>query len=143
MKISFLFCRKYIFIFWVINFFNNSVFGEEIKCLNYPYPEGIYMKSNPSNKKQLIYTKSVSIKSQNIKKIEYIKKKNNLYAIASLNKQIKINFPNLKEEEIGIYNLNSCFNSDGIYKVSFAMREVKLKKLNIFQKVKKILKMSF
>ena len=101
------------------------------------------MKSNPSNKKQLIYTKSVSIKSQNIKKIEYIKKKNNLYAIASLNKQIKINFPNLKEEEIGIYNINSCFNSDGNYKVSFAMREVKLKKLNIFQKVKKILKMSF
>ena len=132
----FLFCGKYFFIFLMINFLNTSVFSEERDCLNYPYPEGIYLKIKSNNRKQLIYTKSVFIKSQNIRKIEFIKKKNNLYAITSLNKYIKLHFQNLEEEEIGIYNLYSCFDSEGIYKVSYAHRDVSLKTLNIFQKVK-------
>ena len=57
----------------MINFLNTSVFSEERDCLNYPYPEGIYLKIKSKNRKQLIYTKSVSIKSQNIRKIEFIK----------------------------------------------------------------------
>ena len=137
---KFLFYKKYILIFLMINSFNNYVFGEEKNCLNYPYPEGIYLKSKLSNKKQLIYTKSTVIKSQNSKKIEYIKKKNNLYAITSLNKYIKLNFPNIKEEEIGIYNLYSCFDGEGNYKISYAQRDVSLKNLNIFQKVKYFIK---
>jgi len=133
---KFLFFRKYIFTFLVINFLTIYVLGDERNCLNYPFPEGIYYKIKKGNKKQLIYTKSVAIKSQNIRKIQFVKKKINLYAITSLNKHIKLHFPNLEEKEIGIYNLYSCFDSEGIYKVSYAQRDVSLKTLNIFQKVK-------
>ena len=133
----FLSCRKYLLVCLIINFPNISVFGEEKNCLNYPYPNGIYVKGNFSDKKQLIYTQSVSIKSENIRKIEFYKKKNNIYAITSLNKHIKIHFPNIEAEEIGIYKLYSCFDREGNYKISFAQREVTLKSLNIFQKVKR------
>ena len=139
----YLFFAKYIFIFFIINLFNNSVFGEQSNCLDYPYPEGIYIKRNSFNKKQLIYTKSVAIKSQNIKKIEFVKKKNNLYAITSLNKYIKVHFPNIKEEKIGIYNLYSCFDKEGTYKISYAHRNISLNSLNIFQKVKNYIDKKF
>ena len=123
----------------ITNFINASVFGEESNCLNYPYPEGIYIKNKLWNKKQLIYTRTIAIKSKNIKKIEFVKKKNNLYAITSLDKHIKIQFPNIDEEEIGMYNIYSCFDSEGIYKVSYAQRNVGLKNFNIIQKVKKFI----
>ena len=135
--IRFLFFSKYIFVFFIINFFNNSVLSEQSSCLNYPYPDGIFINRKSINKKQLIYTKSVAIKSQNIRKIEFEKKKNNLYAITSLNKHIKLYFPNLDEEKIGIYNLYSCFDVKGNYKISYAQRDVSLNTLNIFQKIKK------
>ena len=140
---KFLFSRKCIFILFMINFFNTSVIGEDKNCLNYPYPEGIYFKRKSINKKQLIYTRSIAIKSQNIKKIEFAKKKNKLLASSSLYEYIKLNFPNIKDEEIGMYNLYSCFDSDGTYKISYAQRDVSLKKLNIFQKVKKLIESNF
>ena len=121
------------------NFINVAVFGEQSNCLDYPYPEGIYIRNKLWNKKQLVYTRSVAIKSKNIKKIEFVKKKNNLYAITSLDKHIKMQFPNIDEEEIGIYNIYSCFDSEGIYKVSYAQRNVGLKNFNIIKKVKKFI----
>ena len=121
------------------NFINVSVFGEQSNCLDYPYPEGIYIRNKLWNKKQLVYTRSVTIKSKNIKKIEFVKKKNNLYAITSLDKHIKMQFPNIDEEEIGMYTIYSCFDSEGIYKVSYAQRNVGLKNFNIIQKVKKFI----
>ena len=133
--------RKCIFILLMINLFNTSVFSEESNCLNYPYPEGIYIKRKFINKKQLIYTKSALIKSQNIKKIEFAKKKNNLYAKSLLDKHIKLHFPNL--EKIGIYNLYSCFDSDGNYKISLAQRDVSLRTLNIFQKVRQFIEKKY
>ncbi len=141
--IRFLFCRKYIFVIFIINFFNNSVLSEQSSCLNYPYPEGIFINRKSINKKQLIYTKSVAIKSQNIRKIEFEKKKNNLYAITSLNKYIELYFPNLEEEKIGIYNLYSCFDVKGNYKISYAQRDVSLRDLNIFQKIKNFIDKKF
>ena len=141
--IKFLFYRKYIFVFFIINLFNNSVLSEQSSCLNYPYPEGIFINRKSINKKQLIYTKSVAIKSKNIRKIEFEKKKNNLYAISSLNKHIKLYFPNLDEEKIGIYNLYSCFDINGNYKISYAQRDVSLKTLNIFQKIKNFIDKKF
>ena len=141
--IRFLFCRKYIFVFFIINLFNNSVLSEQSSCLNYPYPEGIFINRKSINKKQLIYTKSVAIKSQNIRKIEFEKKKNNLYAITSLNKYIELYFPNLEEEKIGIYNLYSCFDVNGNYKISYAQRDVSLRNLNIFQKIKNFIDKKF
>jgi len=134
--IRFIFFRKYLFVFFIINFSNNSVLSEQSSCLNYPYPDGIFINRKSINKKQLIYTKSVAIKSKNIRKIEFEKKKNNLYAITSLNKHIKLYFPNLDEEKIGIYNLYSCFDVKGNYKISYAQRDLSLKTLNIFQKIK-------
>ena len=139
----FTFRRKYIFILLMMNFFNASVLSDQSNCLNYPYPEGIYIKNKSNNKKQLIYTKSVSIKNKDIRKIEFVKKKNNLYAITSLSKYIEMYFPNLKEEEIGIYNIYSCFDSNGIYKISYAHRDISLKNLTIFQKVKKFIDKKF
>ena len=121
------------------NFFNVSAFGEQSNCLDYPYPEGIHIRNKLWNKKQLVYTRSVTIKSKNIKKIEFVKKKNNLYAINSLDKHIKMQFPNIDQEEIGMYNIYSCFDSEGIYKVSYAQRNVGLKNFNIIQKVKKFI----
>ena len=121
------------------NFINVSVFGEQSNCLDYPYPEGIHIRNKLWNKKQLVYTRSVAIKSKNIKKIEFDKKKNNLFAITSLDKHIKMQFPNIDEEEIGMYNIYSCFDSKGIYKVSYAQRNVGLKNFNIIQKVKKFI----
>ena len=121
------------------NFINVSVFGEQSNCLDYPYPEGIYIRNKLWNKKQLVYTRSIAIKSKNIKKIEFDKKKNNLFAITSLDKHIKMQFPNIDEEEIGMYNIYSCFDSKGIYKVSYAQRNVGLKNFNIIQKVKKFI----
>ena len=141
--IRFLFCRKYIFIFFIINFFNNYALSEQSSCLNYPYPEGLFINRKSINKKQLIYTKSVAIKSQNIRKIEFEKKKNNLYAITSLNKYIELYFPNLEEEKIGIYNLYSCFDVKGNYKISYAQRDVSLRNLNIFQKIKNFIDKKF
>ena len=126
--------RKYIFILLMMNLINTSVFSEESSCLNYPYPDGIHIKRKFINKKQLIYTKSAVIKSQNINKIEFAKKKNNIYAKSFLSKHIKLHFPN--QEKVGIYNLYSCFDSNGNYKISYAQRDVSLKTLNIFQKVR-------
>ncbi len=127
----------------MINFFYLPVFGEENNCKNYPYPEGIYIKRKSKDKKQLIYTKSITIKSQNIRKIEFLKKKNNLYAITSLNKHIKLLSPGIKEEEIGIYNLYSCFDSKGTYKISYANRDASLKTLSIFKKIKNFIEKKF
>ena len=121
------------------NFINVSVFGEQSNCLDYPYPEGLHIRNKLWNKKQLVYTRSVTIKSKNIKKIEFVKKKNNLYAITFLDKHIKMQFPNIDEEEIGMYNIYSCFDSEGMYKVSYAQRNVGLKNFNIIQKVKKFI----
>ena len=135
----FLVFRNYIFIILMTNFINVSVFGEQSNCLDYPYPEGIHIRNKLWNKKQLVYTRSVTIKSKNIKKIEFVKKKNNLYAIRFLDKHIKMQFPNIDEEEIGMYNIYSCFDSKGIYKVSYAQRNVGLKNFNIIQKVKKFI----
>lgn len=137
------FCRKYIFVFLITNFFNNSALSEQSSCLNYPYPEGIFINRKSINKKQLIYTKSVVIKSQNIRKIEFEKKKNNLYAISSLNKHIKLYFPDLDKDNIGIYNLYSCFDVKGNYKISYAQRDFSLKTLNIFQKIKNFVDKKF
>ena len=139
----FLFSGKYIFILLMINVFNTSVFGEEKNCLNYPYPEGIYFNRKSISKNQLIYTRSIAIKSQNIRKIEFAKKKNKILASSSLYEHIKRHFPNIEDEEIGIYNLYSCFDSDGTYKISFAQRDVSLKKLNIFQKVRNFIEANF
>ena len=141
--IRFSFCRKYIFVFFITTFFNNSALSEQSSCLNYPYPEGIFINRKSINKKQLIYTKSVVIKSQNIRKIEFEKKKNNLYAISSLNKHIKLYFPDLDEDNIGIYNLYSCFDVKGNYKISYAQRDFSLKTLNIFQKIKNFVDKNF
>ena len=141
--IRFLFCRKYIFVFFIINLFNNSVLSEQSSCLNYPYPEGIFINRKSINKKQLIYTKSLAIKSKNIRKIEFEKKKNNLYAITSLNKYIELYFPNLEEEKIGIYNLYPPFDVKGNYKISYAQRDVSLRNLNIFQKIKNFIDKKF
>jgi hypothetical protein len=141
--IRFLFCRKYIFVIFIINFFNNSVLSEQSSCLNYPYPEGIFINRKSINKKQLIYTKSVAIKSQNIRKIEFAKKKNKILASSSLYEHIKRHYPNIEDEEIGMYNLYSCFDSDGTYKISYAQRDVSLKKLNIFQKVRNFIESNF
>ena len=121
------------------NFINVSVFGEQSNCLDYPYPEGLHIRNKLWNKKQLVYTRSIAIKSKNIKKIEFVKKKNNLYAITFLDKHIKMQFPNIDEEEIGMYNIYSCFDSEGMYKVSYAQRNVGLKNFNIIQKVKKFI----
>ena len=139
----FLFSGKSIFILLMINVFNTSVFGEEKNCLNYPYPEGIYFNRKSISKNQLIYTRSIAIKSQNIKKIEFAKKKNKIIASSSLYEHIKRHFPNIEDEEIGMYNLYSCFDSDGTYKISYAQRDVSLKKLNIFQKVRNFIESNF
>ena len=88
-------------------------------------------------KKQFIYTKSVSIKSKNIRIIEFIKRQNNLYAIASLNNHIKANSTNKNEEKIGVYRIYSCFDSDdGSYKISYAQRVNRLKILILFKKLR-------
>ena len=95
-------------------------------------------------KNQFIYTKSVSIKSKNIRNIEFKKKVNNLYAIASLDNHIKLNYPNKKEEKIGVYRIYSCFDSDdGTYKISYAQRVNRLKNFIIIQKVKNFFKNKF
>ena len=80
-----------IFYFSRLSIYIILLFWGRKNCLNYPYPNGIYFKNKFSDKKQLIYTQSVSIKTENIRKIEFIKKKNNLYAITSLSKHIKLN----------------------------------------------------
>ena len=133
---SFLFFRKYILVVMVINLFGTSVFSEERNCLFYPYPEGIFFKKKFMRKKQLIYTQSVSIKSKNIEMIEFIKEKTDLHASSSLYKNIKLNLPNSKDNDIGIYKIYSCFNNKGTYKISYGQRVVKLKGLDILQKTK-------
>ncbi len=132
---KFLFCRKYLLVLLITNSFDNSILGEEKSCLNYPYPEGIHIKNNFKKKKQFIFTKSVSIRSKNTRKIEFIKKKNHLFAIESLYKHIKRNSYN-NEQKIGIYRIHSCFDNEGTYKISYAQRVDALEILNIFQKVK-------
>jgi len=135
-----LFSRNYFLVILIINSFNTSVFGKERNCLNYPYPDGIYLKKNLNKQKQFIYTQSVLIESKNIRKIEFNKKKNNLYAISYLHKHIELNSPNLALEGIGIYQIYSCFDSVGTYKISYAQRVDSLKRLNILQKVKSMFK---
>ena len=136
------FFKKYLLVLLIINTFNNSIFGEEKNCLNYPYPDGMYLRINFNKKKQFIYTQSVSIKSKNSRKIEFIKKKNHLYAIASLHEHIKLNSSDNKQK-IGIYRIYSCFDNKGNYKISYAQRVDGLNSLNVFQKVKIFIKNKF
>ena len=129
--------KKIFFCFFIINLFNTSVFGKERNCLNYPYPNGIYYKIKPNNQKQFIYTQSAFIKSKNNRKIVFNKRKNDLYAMAFLHKYIKLNSPNYNEEEIGVYRIYSCFNTNGTYKISYAQRVENLERLNTLKKVKR------
>ena len=138
-----IYSRKYFLVILIIHVFNTSVLGKERNCLNYPYPDGIYLKKNLNKQKQFIYTQSVLIESKNIRKIEFIKKKTNLYAISSLHKHIKLNSSKSDEEGIGIYKIYSCFDSLGTYKISYAERFDTLKRLNILQKVKSMFKNKF
>ena len=131
-----LFIRKYFLFFLIINSFNNSALGEERSCINYPYPDGIYVKDNLKKKKQFIYTQSTIIKNKNLRKIEFIKKKNHLYAIESLHKHINLKSFGNSEKRIGIYRIYSCFDNEGTYKISYAQRVDGLESLKIFQKLK-------
>ena len=141
---KFLLYRKYYLFFLITITLNSYVLGKERNCSTYPYPEGMHIKSNFMKKKQFIYTKSVSIKSKNIRIIEFIKRQNNLYAIASLNNHIKANSPNKNEEKIGVYRIYSCFDSDdGSYKISYAQRVNRLKNFNIIQEIKNFFKNKF
>ena len=137
---SFLFFRKYILVVMVINLFGTSVFSEERDCLFYPYPEGIFLKKKFMRQKQLIYTQSVSIKTKNIEMIEFIKEKTDLHASSSLYRHIKLNSPNLKYNDIGIYKIYSCFNNKGTYTISFGQRVGRLNGLDILQKSKNFIK---
>ena len=134
---KFLFCKKYFFVFLIINSLNISVFGKERNCLNYPYPDGIYYKNKSNNQKQFIFTQSAFIKSKNNRKIVFNKRKYDLYAMASLHKHIKLNSPNYNEQKIGVYRIYSCFNTNGTYKISYAQRVENLNSLNSLQKVKR------
>ena len=133
---SFLFFRNYNLVVLVINLFGTSVFSEERNCLFYPYPEGIFLKKKFMRQKQLIYTQSVSIKSKNIEIIEFIKEKTDLHASSSLYRHIKLNLPNSKDNDIGLYKIYSCFDNKGTYKISFGQRVGRLKGLDILQKSK-------
>ena len=124
----------------VINLFGTSVFSEEKNCLFYPYPEGIYLKKKFMRQKQLIYTQSVSIKSKNIEMIEFIKEKTDLNASSSLYRHIKLNSPNSKDNDIGIYKIYSCLNNKGTYKISYGQRVGRLKGLDFLQKSRNFIK---
>ena len=84
----------------------------------------------------MIYTQSAHIKSKNIRKIVFNKRKNDLFAIASLHKQIKLNSPNYEQQNIGVYRIYSCFDNKGTYKISYAQRVNSLNGLSILKKVK-------
>ena len=137
---SFLFFRKYFLTLMMINLFSTSVFSEQINCLSYPYPEGIFLKKNFMRQKQLIYTQSISIKSKNIEMVDFVKEKTDLQASSSLYRHIKLNFPNSKDNDIGIYKIYSCFDNKGTYKISYGHRVSKLKGLDIIQKSKNFIK---
>ena len=133
---SFLFFRKYFLIVMIINLFSTSVFSEQINCLFYPYPEGIFLKKKFMRQRQLIYTQTVSIKSKNIEMIEFIKEKTDLYASSELYSEIEKKSLNLDKKEIGLYKIYSCFDNEGTYKSSYAQRFDNLKSLSILQKIK-------
>ena len=112
-------------------------------CLFYPYPEGIFWNRISRKQKQLIFTKSVSIRSKNIEMIEFVKEKTNLYASSKLYSQIKKNPKVSDENEIGLYKIYSCFDNEGTYKISYAQRVDSLKSLTILQKVKNFIDTNF
>ena len=124
----------------IINLFNTSVFSEQRNCLSYPYPEGLFLKKNFMGQKQLIYTKSVSIKSKNIEMVEFIKEKTDLDASSSLYRNIKLNLPNSKDNDIGLYKIYSCFNNKGTYKISYGQRVGKLKGLGFLKESMNLIK---
>ena len=137
---SFLFFGKYFLIVMIINLFSTSVFSEQKNCLSYPYPEGLFLKKNFMGQKQLIYTKSVSIKSKNIEMVEFIKEKTDLDASSSLYRNIKLNLPNSKDNDIGLYKIYSCFNNKGTYKISYGQRVGKLKGLGFLKESMNLIK---
>tara|TARA_B100000674_G_C37584207_1_gene797767 strand:+ start:98 stop:535 length:438 start_codon:yes stop_codon:yes gene_type:complete len=137
---SLLFFKKHFLFLMIINLFSTSVFSEQRNCLFYPYPEGLFLEKKFMREKQLIYTQSVSIKSKNIEIIDFIKEKTDLQASSSLYRHIKLNFPNLKDNDIGLYKIYSCFNHNGAYKISYGQRVVRLKGLDILQKSKNFIK---
>ena len=137
---SFLFFGKYFLIVMIINLFSTSVFSEQRNCLSYPYPEGLFLKKNFMGQKQLIYTKSVSIKSKNIEMVEFIKEKTDLDASSSLYRNIKLNLPNSKDNDIGLYKIYSCFNNKGTYKISYGQRVGKLKGLGFLKESMNLIK---
>ena len=72
--------------------------------------------------------------------IEFIKEKTDLHASSSLYRHIKLNSPNLKYNDIGIYKIYSCFNNKGTYIISFGQRVGRLNGLDILQKSKNFIK---
>lgn len=133
---SFFIFRQYLIVALMINLFSISVFGKEKNCLSYPYPEGIFWNNISRQQKQLIYTKSVSIRSKNMEMIEFIKEKTDLYASSELYSEIEKKSLNLDKKEIGLYKIYSCFDNEGTYKSSYAQRFDNLKSLSILQKIK-------
>ena len=72
--------------------------------------------------------------------IEFIKEKTDLNASSSLYRHIKLNLPNSKDNDIGLYKVYSCFNNKGTYKISFGQRVGRLNGLDILQKSKNFFK---
>ena len=72
--------------------------------------------------------------------IDFIKEKTDLNASSSLYRHIKLNFPNLKANDIGLYKIYSCSNNKGIYKISYGQRVGRLKGLDFLQKSRNFIK---
>ena len=130
-------CKRFIcYLIFVCLYFEPVLGRQSNKCQNYPYPDGVFIKNKFANNKQFIFTSTTLFKTKNIKRINLIRKTSNHKAIYSLNKFIDRTNSRKSNELNGLYQIESCFSLDGIYKVSYANRKDSLKQLNIIQKIK-------
>ena len=125
--------RKRKIFFMIIFFMQTGHLGAEMNCKNYPYPKGIYI-INKNNKKQFVYTKSKSIRTNDPVRINYLIRYSNFMAMYSLRKHLDDLGVKKNEVKSGMFQLKSCFSKKGLYKVSYTERKIPLKELNLDQK---------
>ena len=125
--------RKFAALLFLVIVFNQSIYGRENTCENYPYKEGLHFQKSLGKLGKYIYTSSNNFNTRQSKKINFIKLKTDLYTKSLLKNSIEYKDKFKKNNKNPFYKLLSCTNvKKGIYKVSYAQ----IQEISLFQRLK-------
>ena len=125
--------RKFTALLFLGIVLNQSIYGRENNCENYPYKEGLYYQKSLDELGKYIYTTSNSFNTLQSRKINFIILSKDQETKFLLKNSIEYKDKFKKNNKNPFYKLFSCTDVEkGIYKVSYAQ----IQEINLFQRLK-------